>query len=373
MNIGIFDPEHYETTYALIRLADLPHNRIIIFTDERCKKRLEEFNSVSCDNVKWVVRAENESHPSFIRRMNREIRLQNIHFLFYNTISNNHLLHALLLKMNPFLRCIITIHDINDMFAPASGISPRKILRAVGKKMLLKGSHELNVISDTLVPYLKEKAGNAHVIHNIPGAVFESEPFQPALTGKIKLVIPGTIDKKRKDILEAYELLIKADAMKLPLELILLGAPLGEYGQDMLNISRNLTLKHCTIRTFEHEIPQYEFDKQVQESHFIFIPSVRKSREKGKPAEIYGITKCSGGIFDAVRHAKPIIIPFFLQVPSNIERSCIRYSNIIQLAAHLDELYKNRDQYVKWQGNALESSMHYTIENIRQQNPGLFM
>ena len=373
MNIGIFDTEHFETTYTLIRLADLPHNCITIFTDQHCKKRLEEFNNLNSNKVKWVVRNENESQPSFIRRMNREVRLQNIHFLFYNTISNNHLLHALLLKVNPSLRCIITIHDINDMFSRKCGISPRKILRAAGKSMLLNGTHELNVISDTLVPYLKEKTGNAHVIHNIPGAVFEFEPVQPAITGKIKLVIPGTIDKKRKNILEAYELLVKADAMELPLELILLGAPFGKYGNDMLNLSRKLSLKHCTIRTYEHEVPQNEFEKQIQQSHFIFIPSVRKSRETGHPTEIYGVTKCSGGIFDAIRHAKPIIIPSFLNVSPKIERSCIRYSNISQLAAYLDELYKNSDQVVKWQGNALESSMHYTIENIRQQNPGLFM
>jgi arsenate reductase-like glutaredoxin family protein len=372
MNIGIFDTEHFETAYPLIRLMQLPGRRIFIFTNAHCQQRLSELLNGDEAQLNWVIQQPNESNRQFIHKLNTLIRQLNIQLLFYNTISNNHLLHALLLKNHPSLRTVLTVHDINDLTRYTPAFTPGGFYRNIGRRQLLKHSSELNVISETMMPYLRDKIGKHHIIHNIPGAIFETEPATLTVSGAVNLVIPGTIDKKRRDYLQALELLIEADSVKLPLNMTFLGSPYADYGKNILESARQLHLKYAKIHLYEAEVPQPEFDAVMKQSHFVFIPSVKKSYTSTGNWEIYGETKSSGGIFDAVRHGKPMIVPWFLNVPTAIERRCMRYKNVADLITLLKACYSHPDQYLAWQRNALESSRQFTVGMIRSANPSLF-
>ena len=117
---------------------------------------------------------------------------------------------------------------------------------------------------------------------------------------------------------------------------------------------------------------QEEFDQQVETAHFIFIPSVVNTKICGNISETYGVSKSSGNIFDAIKHAKPFIVPTKLTIPSNLETSCFKYENISDLADFLKKIASSPVDYAKWQTLALDNSKNYTIEKIRERNGSLF-
>jgi hypothetical protein len=372
MNIGIFDTEHFETTYTLIRLFDLPENIITIYTDTHCKQRLGEYKDFDSSKYRWHLKDSGESHAAFISRTGKHISGTKTQLMFYNTISNNHLLHALQIRNSRVPRTILTIHDVNDMTEFTFQIGLKSIVRQVGKLMLIRTVKELNVISDTMINTLVQRTGGNHIIHNIPGSVFEPPAPVARLTGKMKIVVPGTIDRKRKDYFEALKLLVNADAAGLQVEMTFAGVPYGWYGRQIAELSNRLHLKHSSLVMFETELSHQKFDEIIRDAHFIYIPTVRISKPPGQRKEIYGITKSSGAIFDALRHARPMIIPSRLQMSTKLEKCCMRYRDIDHLLSLLRELTTHPNQYIAWQENALQCAEHYTIDNTRKLNPSLF-
>lgn len=372
MNIGIFDTEHYETAYTLVRLFDIPGNSITVYTNTQCFTILKELFEEQVDKYRWEIQGAGETHASFIRRMNKTVRLHRTELFFYNTVSNNHLLHALMLKNNPGMRSILTLHSINSMLTPPFPSGFKSLVRNIGKKMLMKEVKELNVISETMLGYLNEKTGHSRVIHNIPGSIFEEEPPLVQIIDRICIVIPGTIDRKRRDYSQAIELLIIAENEDLPLDIVLLGAPYEEYGNQIIENARRIETFATSFRVYETIVDQHEFDRQMKAAHFVFIPSVVESTERNGTKEIYGLTKSSGNIFDVIRHAKPYIIPSGLRVPANMEQSAFRYNDVQSILGFLKSVFEDPATYQPWQEKALNSSRNYTIEKVRRSNSSLF-
>lgn len=294
--------------------------------------------------------------------------------IFYcNTVSNNHLLYALLAGSLRNSRTILTIHDINCMYDSAPGFSLRSIYRHVGKKMLLKKVKELNVVSKTMVPYLRNRAGKDIPIHCIPGA-FSGEFYNPLpIEDKVTLVIPGTIESKRRNYEEAFELLEMAEEMKFPLHLVLLGGVHDKYGKFMLEKAKAFEGRNASVSFYETSlVDQATFDYQLDHSHFILIPSVIETNICGNIPETYGITKSSGNIFDVIKHAKPFIIPARLKIPADLEQACFRYGAASEIILFLQSLLNDPSIYNEWQERVKFSGEAYSPDYIRRQHPSLF-
>ncbi len=371
MNIGIFEQEHFETGYALIRLFDVPENSITIFTNDKSYLRFAEFLGNDIHRINWIIQKQNESHYAFIRRIDKYLNKKNIDLLFYSTISNNHLLHALLLQRHKAIRTILTIHAVNAMFEPIGGISVKNIARNLGKKMLVRQIKELNVISETIIAYLNSQLSRPKVIHNIPGSVFEKHAVCQNIYDRIRLVIPGTIDEKRRDYDKLFLLADLGEKNLLPIDITLLGEPYNDFGNEVINRIKSQPQNYVKIKYYETIVSQPEFDEQTGNAHFIFVPSVIKTKDKGI-TEIYGITKSSGSIHDAVRHAKPLIIPQRFALPDGMVKSSFRYSDVMEIIEFFQALFHDPQLYATWQENALENSLQYTVEKVKQRNPSLF-
>lgn len=77
-------------------------------------------------------------------------------------------------------------------------------------------------------------------------------------------------------------------------------------------------------------------------------------------------------MFDAVRHARPLIVPTFMQMPLNMEKACLRYRDADHLLSNIRELHTKPAVYEKWQQNAREMAEHFSVENVRASHPTLF-
>jgi len=373
MNICIYETEHFETAYSLIQLFDQPKNKITILTNQACFAQFEHLLRSELDHYNWIIEEANGTRFRRFRNLYSQLKRQKPGLLYLNTVSNNHFLFAGLLWLLPATRTILTVHDINCLFQPRVSFHIHSWIRYIGKKWLTSQVSIFNVISETMTPYLQKKIRGNKKIYSLPGGIYKGGSRILEIMDHIHLVIPGSIEKKRRNYHDVIKLIEEAEQMKLRLKITLLGGIKDEYGKSILNQISRLRLSSVTVKIYEtNEVPQGEFDGQLESSHFLFIPSVIETIVCENIPEVYGITKSSGNIFDAIRHGKPFIVPFGLSVPTNIETSCLLYKDITELVTILNGYFQTPGRYLDIRNKAISNSGNYRVEKIRLKYPELF-
>src|SRR5690606_14198255 len=117
----------------------------------------------------------------------------------------------------------------------------------------------------------------------------------------------------------------------------------------------------------ESIVDQDEFDRQMDECHFVFIPSVVHTMICGEIPEVYGITKSSGNIFDVIKHAKPFIVPATLTIPESLASSCIKYRGLEEIVALLEEFIMNPGRFESICREAEGNSQLFSLGNVRNR------
>jgi glycosyltransferase involved in cell wall biosynthesis len=249
------------------------------------------------------------------------------------------------------------------------------VVRYFGKRFLVKVVREFNVVASTMVDYLKKKLPPHKKVHCVPGSVFEDRARSSNLEvyEEIKIVIPGTLDGRRRDYNLVFELLEGINKSALNVSITFLGGINSEYGKGILAKCRQYSNEHSNLRFFSSEIvEQPDFDRIMDDAHLAFIPSTINAVISDDIAETYGLSKSSGNLFDIIKHAKPFVIPEELQIPENLESSVFKYDSVESIISFLQSLISNPQLYLRLQDEALKNSRKYTIEKIREKNPSLF-
>jgi len=373
MKTGILEMEHFEGAYPIIQLFDMPANQVVVFTNTYTYHRFVELFKEDIDRFQWVVIDKTRNRLLFFWRLYKAAKKHQLDLFYVNTISNNHLLYAWTLGLLRIHRVVLTVHDLNCMFRSHWSIKLRQSLHHIGKKALIKRIKEFNVISEAMIENIREATRNEKTIHNLPGSVFRIEQTVLTINNYIHLVVCGALEKKRRDYSQVFDLVKAAEEKQLPLYITLLGGYVDEFGRSIVQKTQALNTKYARLTVYDSSlVPQDEFDKQLNNAHFILITDVIDTAICFAIPETYGRTKSSGNVFDGIKHARPFIVPTPLRMPANLESSCYRYSSNNQLIGFLSKLYQNRNEYMPWQQQALANSKEYTIDKVRARNPALF-
>ncbi len=375
MKIGIFETEHFEGAYPVIRLFDNDSNQITVFTYESSYRQLSHLFGEESNRYEWVIKNENDSKYRFIYSLFREVKKRRIRLLYLNTVSNNFILYAALIMALPQTRIVLTLHDINGYFRykPAFGLRPW--VRYSGKRLLMSIVNEFNVVSLTMVDYLKKKLPENKKVHCVPGAVFDESALsiQTDFTKMLHIVIPGTLDWRRRSYGIVFELLGECKFHLLPVKVTLLGGCSPVYGQEILERCRDYAQHHDNLIFYDSKlVDQPEFDRVMEAAHIVLIPSVINTMISDGVAETYGLSISSGNIFDVIKHAKPFIVPKALRIEPFLQKSCFQYTSLDELTDFFREIFQNKEKYPVMQQAAIEASRNYTLERVRQRNPDLF-
>src|SRR6476659_8071035 len=110
MKVAIFETTHFEGAYPVIRLFDNGINEITIFTYEESFRQFEFLFSKEMAKYTWVVKKNDESKYQFIMRMYRQVRSLHIDLFYINTIADNYILYAWMIKRLKPLRVVTTFH-----------------------------------------------------------------------------------------------------------------------------------------------------------------------------------------------------------------------------------------------------------------------
>jgi hypothetical protein len=371
MKIAIFETEHFEGAFPVIKLFDMPGNKITVYTSRETHKRFVDLFQDSAYRFSWFVLPA-RGKLRFFYSLYKNLDRQRPDILYLNTISNNHLLYFFVLKLLSLKRVILTVHDINCLFESRFQLNFRKTIIHYGKKWLARQINEFNVVSDTMISYLKTKTKEKK-IHNVPGAVFENRHLPAGINEQLRIVVPGSLDKRRRDYEQVFKLAELATEEKIFLQITLLGGYSDQYGENIRGRADKFLSGYCKIISYDTRvIIQDEFDSQMNTAHFVFIPSVINTKICGDIPEEYGITKSSGNIFDVIKHAKPFIVPAGLTISPDLQTSCFKYTHVADLAGFLKTFIDSPGSYDHWQKMAIENSSHYTLEKVRQRNAELF-
>ena len=375
MRVGIFETTHFEGAYPVIKCFDNGANEITIFCYEESYRQFQHLFEGQMEKFSWVVKSQQDSKYKFIYRIYKETKSRKLDLLYLNTISDNFIFYAWILRFLKGVRVVLTIHSINNFFWKLPSLNLRAVIRSVGKKQLIKQVNEFNVVAMTLVDYLRTKLAASKIIYTVPGAVYEQRKreLKPLENKKIsRIVVPGIIDARRRnyqDVLQLAELINKTG---MRISITLLGGLNKEFGSSIIESIKNspdtADLKYYTAPV----VDQPEFDREMDDADIVLLPATVQTYILDGIYEEYGVTQSTGTLFDIVKHAKPFFAPRNLRVDPFLEKSCLRYDSVDEILEIIQALEESPDVWQDLQRKAKIASTHYTIEAVRKRNPGLF-
>lgn len=374
MNIAIFETQHFEGAYPMIRIMDMPGNHLTIFVNEATYQRFNALFGNSMEKYTWVVQPARLSNRKFVWRIFQTCRRNKTNILFLNTVTANFMLYAFA-AMFLRARVILTLHDANNFLLSHYSHNLRLSVRHAGKAMLARCCYAYSTVSETVQAHLKNTMRIKKKIFCIPGAVFEKQGAAIPIfdgSGPLRIVVAGSIDKRRRNYEEVLSLLELANRQELPLHIELSGGPYGAYGRRMMETFRAYNLEHRNL--VFHETPvvdQPVFDAALDKAHFLWIPSVINTVIADGIEETYGVTKSSGNIFDAIKHARPMLVPAGLAMPVQLQSSTVVYSSTTALKDLLAGILQNPASYAMLATAALHNSKQYSVEKMRERIPEL--
>ncbi|MEJ0106262.1 MAG: hypothetical protein WDO19_28555 [Bacteroidota bacterium] len=373
MNIAIIEKGHFEVAYTLISLFDNGDNRITVFVDESSFDQLAWLLKDKIARYTWIKQT-NESNRDFIEKMFRHIHQHSFDLLYFDTIADNFIHYAWYIRKLNREKIIMTLHDINGFFHYTPSWSLRKTLRYIGKRRLIRLIPAFNVLSETLIPHLRQKIAREKKIFNIAGGFFEPGNFKVKeykATDTINITIPGSVDTRRRDYDSVFELLLKAKQQGINISITLLGTFRQKYSEHIhtkclqyIGANNNLHLYETGI------VNQAEFDRVMSETHFIWMPLQSSAIVTDGTTEQYGISISSGNIGDVIRYVIPFFAPAHFKSDSALQKSRYQYNEITDIINTLKNL--GSIEYERLQDEAFKASLNYTKDSIIARNQSLF-
>jgi len=353
--IGVFEIDHYEMAYALLKVLSLDYE-VFLFTTGELKRRLaEKFDH----RINWIVLNTGETFPGFYRRMISEINKNQIDLLVINTIEENFTELASELKKTKSKK-ILTLHNVNFWFRHSNWFLSDSYKANKHKIGLKKEMDAYCVLSDNVKNYLSETYKPKRPVFVFPYSIYE--PHKTNTSAEISFAVPGSIDVARRNydlLLDCFETLHKEN---YKFSVFFLGFPPYDYGKAIIERSKTLKRSGLQIEYFETLVEQSVFDDLIEKSSFILSPLQLAIRD-----EHYGKSKETGCFFDMIRYSKPGIVPEYVPVPPQMLSSVLCYSDRNSLLGLLKKIMTDEKLRSEYSKNAQKNSEVFSVENVRKE------
>lgn len=126
------------------------------------------------------------------------------------------------------------------------------------------------------------------------------------------IVIPGGVSQKRRDyqrvisVIKKLEDSYNADIQKKPIEFVFLGKAKNNELKQITDLERSL--KYINITYFTERVSQLDFDSWMRKADVLWCP-IQEETEFFSQQEIYGKTKMTGNVGDAIKFGKLAVFP----------------------------------------------------------------
>ena len=166
---------------------------------------------------------------------------------------------------------------------------------------------------------------------------------------RLHIVVPGTVSQQRRD----YKHILKSlQDFQNQIKVTFLGKASGTE-LAALKKAEEMLPKNIQIQFFTEKLSGEDFGQYMADAHVLWCPVQSKTQFMGVD-EVYGQTKMSGNIGDAIKFGKPAIFPstyrsnfdFIFSEEKDVESQLFRISNlkfnfdVLQKELVLDQLEK---------------------------------
>ena len=168
--------------------------------------------------------------------------------------------------------------------------------------VILNGAQHNQIKSETLNEDYERSSEESFTFLPIFYTKFSEKPKNETYT----IVIPGAVSQKRRDYEKVLNQ-IKRFTKNSHYQFIFLGKASGKELEMLQNFEQNKP-ENISIKYFAEKVPQDVFDNFVQKADVLWCP-IQQETEFFSQKEIYGTTKMSGNIGDAVKFGKLAVFP----------------------------------------------------------------
>jgi len=258
--------------------------------------------------------------------------------------------------------CLLTgrvMEWFGDKFKLISS-NPKKLLnynlQCIVRKKILPKYDAVVVHTETLKDYA---LANRYMkdIFVLPFTIYDGSTSLKRIEKKLKFVVAGSIEKHRRDydgLLKAFEEIWNHGHKDVCLTI--LGRPIGEYGERIINRCRLIKERGFDIQFYNEYIPEEIFNREITSSDLIVNPIKLQNYRYG----------CfTAGLVEAIMHAKPGIYPAGYIVPKELLSSSLFYDRIDKLDYLIEQKFlNNRGILEKLSIKAKENSEKFSLKNI---------
>lgn len=375
-NIGILE-YHYHTKYlyTVAKIVKTKDTNVTIFTTPDLFSKLKTYLK-NIDDYEIILKEKNESIGSFLKKVEK-ICSEKIDLLFVNTIQETILDLPRFISFNPDCKMILTIHSVNSWFCLKPAINLKKIFRTVDTNLskifetlfVLPKFNAINVIYPPIKEYIKERVDYKKPVFTIPFGFYDKETKKTVKKkqNEISFVVPGQIEEHRRDyetVINAFEKIFEENKEKT--RLILLGYPVGAYGNKILKKCEELRKKGYKINYYDGFVPEEEYNSIMKNVDFLLLPIKLESSGLGVTKEYYGKTKGSAAVFEAIQYAKPMIVPEDFNTINEMNDSTIKYRDIGNLIEEILDITSNKEVLEKYKANAIKDSENFSLKTLQK-------
>jgi len=169
--------------------------------------------------------------------------------------------------------------------------------------------------------------------------LFYSENFEQPENKNLVIVIPGGVSQKRRDYQYVFKTIENLKTEE-KCEFIFLGKAKDDELKHLEKLSQKLP-ENISVRYFSERVSNADFEKEMQKADVLWCP-VRNKAQFFSREEIYGVTKMTGNLGDAIKYGKTAVFP--KNYPSKLEFIVPEKEHIIE---QFKTLKKNRFDFQK--------------------------
>lgn len=160
--------------------------------------------------------------------------------------------------------------------------------------------------------------------------LFYTKEFAPSKNERLTIVIPGGVSQKRRDYQYVLEIIQKMEGA-VDIEFVFLGKAKGEELDSIEKVSDQFNVKYFTER-----VSQEDFEMWMKKADVLWCP-IQQQTEFFSQKEVYGKTKMTGNIGDAIKFGKIAVFP--ANYISNLDFIVAEKENVIEQFYELQNIH----------------------------------
>jgi hypothetical protein len=155
--------------------------------------------------------------------------------------------------------------------------------------------------------------------------LFYSESFEKQENIDLTVVIPGGVSQKRRDYHHVFKTIQNLKTEE-KCKFIFLGKAKDKELKQLEELSQKLP-ENISIQYFSERVSHHDFESRMQSADVLWCP-IQQKTEFFSRQEIYGRTKMTGNLGDAIKYGKTAVFP--KDYPSKLEFIVPEADNILE-------------------------------------------